>query len=36
LLDVKLGVTLREERRLTVFGNRALRGMFGYNGDELK
>jgi hypothetical protein len=35
LLDVKLGVTLREEHRLTVFENRVLRGMFGCNGDEL-
>jgi hypothetical protein len=34
-LDVKLGVTLREEHRLAVFEkNRVLRGMIGYNGDE--
>jgi hypothetical protein len=28
-------VTLREERRLRVFENRALRGMFGPKGDEV-
>ena len=28
-------LTLREERRLRVFENRVLRGIFGLNGDEV-
>jgi hypothetical protein len=28
-------LTLREERRLSVFENRVLRGIFGYNIDEV-
>jgi hypothetical protein len=35
-MGVKLGLTLREEHRLTVFENRVLRRMFGPKRDEVK
>jgi hypothetical protein len=31
----ELGLTLRDEDRLTAFGNRVLRKTFGANGDEV-
>jgi hypothetical protein len=34
-IGVKLGLTLREEHRLTVFANRELRRMFGLKIDKV-
>jgi hypothetical protein len=34
-MGVKLGLTLREEHRLSVFENRVLRGIFGPKRDEV-
>jgi hypothetical protein len=33
-MSAKSGLTLREEHRLTVFKNRALRGIFGLKREE--
>jgi len=34
-MGVKIGLTLREERRLRVFDNRVLRGIFGSKTDDV-
>jgi hypothetical protein len=34
-MGVKFGLTLREEHRLSVFGNRVLRRIFGPKRDEV-
>jgi hypothetical protein len=34
-MDVKIGLTLREEHRLRLFGNKVLRRIFGLERDEV-